>query len=210
MDKYEITVATFNRLADAYQDKYMHSDFYIDTYDTFCELVTNDSAAILEVACGPGNITKYLLKKRPGFIIEGIDLAPKMVELAKVNNPTASFYVMDSRKVSGINQQFDAIMCGFCFPYLSKEDVANFIVDARYLLKKGGILYISTMEDDYEKSGFQTSSAGDQVYIHYHQFEYISHHLGANGFNIIEIKRKAFPQEKGLPTTDLFVFAQAN
>ena len=103
MDKYEITVGTFNKLADAYQEKYMHFDFYFDTYDTFCELVTNDSAAILEVACGPGNITKYLLNKRPGFKIEGIDLAPNMVELAKVNNPTASFQVMDSRKVSVIN-----------------------------------------------------------------------------------------------------------
>lgn len=60
--------------------------------------MTNDSAAIVEVACGPGNITKYLLNKRPGFKIGGIDLAPNMVELAKVNNPTASFQVMDSRK----------------------------------------------------------------------------------------------------------------
>jgi len=210
MDKYEITIGTFNKLANVYQEKYMHFDFYFDTYDTFCELVTNSNAAILEVACGPGNITKYLLNKRPGFKIEGIDLAPNMVELAKVNNPTASFQVMDSRKVSTINQQFDAIMCGFCFPYLSKEDVAKFIVDARNLLKKDGILYISTMEDDYEKSGFQTSSAGDKVYIHYHQFEYINHHLRTNGFKIIEVKRKAFPEEKGLPATDLFVFAQVN
>lgn len=101
-------------------------------------------------------------------------------------------------------------MCGFCFPYLSKKGVAKFIVDARYLLKKDGILYISTMEDDYEKSGFQTSSVGDQVYIHYHKFEYINHHLSTNGFKIIEVKRKAFSEEKGSPTTDLFVFAQAN
>jgi len=209
MDKYEITVGTFNKLADAYQEKYMDDDFYFDTYDTFCELITNDNAAILDVACGPGNISKYLLNKRPGFKIEGIDLAPNMVGLARINNPSASFQVMDSREISAINKQFDAIMCGFCFPYLSREDVARFIDDARKLLKNDGIFYISTMEDDYQKSGFQTSGAGDQVYIHYHRFEYISHHLNSNGFKIIEVKRKAFPKEKGLPATDLFVFAQA-
>jgi len=210
LDKYQVTVGTFNKLADAYQEKYMNFDFYFDTYDKFCELVANDSATILEVACGPGNITKYLLSKCAGFKIEGIDLAPNMVELARANNPTANFQVMDSRKISVITKKFDAILCGFCFPYLSKEDVARFIADARCLLKKGGILYLSTMEDDYEKSGFQKSSAGDRVYIHYHQFEYINHHLIANGFRIIEVSRKAFPNENGPSTTDLFVFAQAN
>lgn len=209
MDKYQITIDTFNRLADAYQDKYMDFDFYWDTYDTFCGLVTREGAAILEVACGPGNITKYLLDKRPDFKIEGIDLAPNMVKLALANNPAASFQVMDSRKMTAIGRQFDAIMCGFCFPYLSKKDIAKFFVDARSLLKTGGILYVSTMEGDDEKSGFQTSGAGDKVYIYYHQFEYINHHLKLNGFKTIEVKRKAFPEDKGLPATDLFVFAQA-
>ena len=96
MDKYEITVDTFNKLAGKYQEKYMDFDFYVDTYDTFCDLVSNHKAVIFEIACGPGNITKYLLSKRSDFKIEGVDLAPKMVELARANNPTASFYVLDS------------------------------------------------------------------------------------------------------------------
>ena len=100
-------------------------------------------------------------------------------------------------------------MCGFCTPYLSKEDVAKLIIDIRALLKTDGILYLSTMEDDYEKSGFQTSSDGDQVYIHYHQLEFLKLHLDENRFRIIDIKRKAFPVENETPTTDLFVFAQA-
>ena len=209
MDKYEITVDTFNKLAGKYQEKYMDFDFYFDTYDTFCDLVSNDKAAIFEIACGPGNITKYLLKKRPGFKIEGIDLAPNMVELARANNPTASFHVLDSRDISSVNRKFDAVMCGFCTPYLSKEDVAQLIIDIRALLKADGILYLSTMEDDYEKSDFQTSSDGDRVYLHYHKLDFLKLHLEANRFRIIDIKRKAFPIENGTPATDLFVFAQA-
>lgn len=209
MDKYEITVSTFNKLADQYQQKYMDFDFYFDTYDRFCELVTDDNAAIFEIACGPGNITRYLLNKRPGFRIEGIDLAPGMVALARANNPTASFRVMDSRAISEISKKFDAVVCGFCIPYLSKDDVARLVVDVRALIEKDGIFYLSTMEDDYEKSGFQTSEAGDRVYIHYHQLDYLSHHLEASGFKILDVTRKAFPAEKGMPATDLFIFAQA-
>ena len=209
MDKYEITVDTFNKLAGKYQEKYMNYDFYFDTYDTFCDLISNDKAAIFEIACGPGNITKYLLNRRPDFKIEGIDLAPNMVELARANNPTANFHVLDSRDISGVNKKFDAVMCGFCTPYLSKDDVAKLIIDIRALLNTDGILYLSTMEDDYEKSDFQTSSDGDRVYIHYHQLDFLKLHLDANRFRIVDIKRKAFPGEKRTPATDLFVFAQA-
>ena len=209
MDKYEITVDTFNKLAGKYQEKYMDFEFYFDTYDTFCDLISNDKAAIFEIGCGPGNIAKYLLTKRPDFKIEGIDLAPNMVELARANNPKASFHVLDSRDISSVNKKFDAVMCGFCTPYLSKEDVAKLIIDIRALLKADGILYLSTMEDDYEKSDFQTSSDGDRVYIHYHKFDFLKLHLDANRFRIVDIKRKAFPVENGTPATDLFVFAQA-
>jgi ubiquinone/menaquinone biosynthesis C-methylase UbiE len=209
VDKYEITVSTFNKLADKYQQKYMDFDFYFETYDAFCELVENDNASIFEIASGPGNITRYLLNKRPGFKIEGIDIAPNMVELARANNPAASFQIMDSREISSINKKFDAVMCGFCIPYLGKEDVAKLIADVRALLKKDGIFYLSTMEDDDARSGFQTSDAGDRVFIHYHQLDYLEHHLETNGFKIAGIKRKAFPVEKGEPVTDLFIFAQA-
>lgn len=209
MNKYEVTLDTFNRLADKYESKFMNFDFYFDTYDTFCELVNKANAKIFEIACGPGNITKYLLGKRPDYKIYGIDLAPNMVSLAKKNNPDATFEVMDSRHISNVQGEYDAIMCGFCTPYLSKSDVIKLIKDMRALLSAGGILYISTMEDKDSRSGFRTSDTGDQVYIHYHQFEYLEVHLKSNGFEIVNVERKQFPVESGEPITELFIYAKA-
>jgi 2-polyprenyl-3-methyl-5-hydroxy-6-metoxy-1,4-benzoquinol methylase len=209
MNKYETTVATFDKLAEKYQEKYMDFDFYIDTYDAFCDLIKNERAEVLDVACGPGNITKYVLSRHPTFKIHGFDLSPKMIGLARYNNPIATFEVMDSRHVNKISKRYDAVICGFCFPYLSKEDIARFIQNLRDILKENGLIYLSTMEGNEERSGLETSSAGDQVYIHYHQFEFISYHLEKNGFKIIEVIRKDFPVENGIPTTDLIVFAQA-
>lgn len=209
MDKNKISVNTFNRLADKYQQKYMDFDFYFDTYDAFCELVEDDSAAILDIACGPGNITRYVLNKRPGFRIDGIDLAPRMVELARINNPKASFEVMDSRDIGSIGKTYDAVISGFCTPYLDRNEVSKLIADVRGLLKKGGVFYLSTMEDAYEKSAPQTSDSGDRVYIYYHRMEFLERHLVASGFRVIEARRKAFPADNGLPATDLFVYARA-
>jgi SAM-dependent methyltransferase len=202
-------VDTFNRLAEKYQQKYLDFDFYFDTYDTLCELVGDAHAAILDLACGPGNIARYLLKKRSGYRIDGIDLAPRMVELARANNPDASFEVMDCRDIASIGKKYDAVISGFCTPYLDRDEVAKLIEDVRRLLKSGGIFYLSTMEDAYEKSTLQTSDSGDRVYIYYHQLEFLEHCLLSSGFSVVETRRKAFPVESGPPVTDLFIFSRA-
>jgi len=208
MDKYQITVGTFDKLAQKYQDKYMHMDFYQDTYDTFCNYITKHNAHIFEIGCGPGNITQYLLNKLPKLKIIATDLSPNMVALAKQNNPQAECFVLDSRDINKVKQTFDAIMCGFCLPYLSKNDIKCLIKDSQKILNPDGIIYLSTMEDYDNKSGFQTSSSGDQVYIHYHQSEFLVNTLLECGFEILDTTRKSFPAEIGTPATDLFIIAK--
>ena len=209
MDKYEITVSTFNKLAKKYQDKYMDFDFYFDTYDKLCELLSTPNAHILDVGCGPGNIAKYLLERKPSFRLHGIDMAPNMIELAKINNPTGQFEVMDSRSINQLRAEYDAIICGFCMPYISKLDVENLIRHARRKLKPSGVLYISTMEGEDIRSGYQTSKAGDQVYIHYYQAKYILALLEQNHFEVIDVMRKTIPDDSEQPATDMFIYAKA-
>lgn len=91
MDNNALSVDTINRLAKQYQDKYMDFNHYFDRYDTFCQLLHTKNASVLEIGCGPGNVTRYLLNKRSDLQNTGLDLAPNMIELAKANNPTAHF-----------------------------------------------------------------------------------------------------------------------
>ena len=83
MDRYKETFETWNKVASLYQEKFMKLDFYNETYNFICNSIIKDSAKLLEIGCGPGNITKYLLTQRPDFNIYGIDIAPNMIELAK-------------------------------------------------------------------------------------------------------------------------------
>lgn len=209
MDEFEITIDTFNRRAVEYQTKYMDFEFYFESYDAFCQLLPVGPLDMLEIACGPGNVTRYLLKKRPDLRIVGIDLAPKMIELARVINPEVDYRVMDSRAISTLGGPVDAIMCGFCIPYLSQHDVVRLIKDARQLLSEGGIFHLSTMEGDYSQSGLQTNSMGDQVVTHYYTAEFLQQQLRQSGFEILETTRKKFDFEGSQPATDLFIYAQA-
>ncbi|TPH12226.1 class I SAM-dependent methyltransferase [Litorilituus lipolyticus] len=204
-----ISVKTFDKLAQKYQDKYMDFRFYHDTYDKLCQYIKPSTAKILDVACGPGNISKYLLSKLPNCQVLGIDMAPKMVELAQQNVPQASFLVMDCRDFSVSPHGYEAVVCGFFTPYLSKPEIVTLIANIRKHIVIGGVLYISTMEGEYNNSGLQTSSAGDQVFIYYHQYPFFEEVLARSGFKVINVKRKTFPVEEGEATTDMFIYAEA-
>jgi trans-aconitate methyltransferase len=208
MDKNENAVNIFNKMAQGYQDKFMNVDLYADTLDFFCKSIKIENAEVLELACGPGNITQYLLNKHPDFKLLGTDLAPNMIELAKINNPTAQFEIMDCRKISELNKKYNGIMCGFCLPYLSKEEAIQLISDAAKLLKPKGLLYISTMEDDYNKSAFKKGTAGDEIFMHYHQGAYLTHALQINDLKILKLKRQDYPTQDDTQTTDLIIIAE--
>lgn len=195
MDKTKLTVDTYNQVAQAYQDKFMDLDIYNATYDRFCDRVAKQHPAIFEIGCGPGNITRYLLTKRPDFKIEAIDLAPNMIKLAQINNPAADFKVMDCREIDTITSRYDGIMCGFCMPYLSKEECMKMIRDSAALLNSNGIIYCSVVEDAYEKSGLVTSSNGEhQVYIYCHEAVYLKQAFDENGFEQVDEFRISYPR----------------
>ena len=208
MNKTPTAAEVFNKLATHYQSKFMDVGLYADTLNLFCKSIAKKDADVLELACGPGNITKHLLSKRPDFKILGTDLAPNMIELAKANNPTASFEVMDCRDIDKLTKKYDGVMCGFCLPYLTKEEAIKLITDASILLNAKGVLYISTMEDDYSKSGLKKGSTGDEIFMNYHQAAYLTTALKENGFNIIKLKRQDYPMQYGTKTVDLILIAE--
>lgn len=188
----------------------MDVNLYGDTFDFFCKAITKTNAEVLELACGPGNITRYLLNKRADLKILGTDLAPNMVKLAKANNPEAEFKVMDCRQLGKLHKKYSAIMCGFCLPYLSKEETAKLISDASLLLNPNGVIYLSTMEDDYNKSAFKKGSTGEEIFMHYYTADFLVQMLEENKFNVIDLQRKKYPSAEGTEITDLVIIAKKN
>ena len=204
MDINRPAVALFDKYADDYQGKYMDISLYHDTLDLFCAQVRPNGAHILELACGPGNITQYLLQKRPDFQILATDLSPNMLKLAQANNPNAQFDYLDCTALDTLDTLFDGIVCGFGLPYLSKEEALHLIGAAAERLMPNGLLYLSTMEDDYNKSGIQHSSKGDELYMYFHEAGYLKDAIEAHHLNILMLERKV---QADPPVTDLILVA---
>lgn len=198
MNPYTITFENWNKLGEIYQEKFMDFDLYNDTYDAFCDAVAVENAQILDLGCGPGNISKYLLSKRPDFQITAIDVAPKMIELAKKNNPTAKFELMDVRDLEKLkNRKFDGIISGFCLPYLSAADAKKLMAKCAQLFTQKGVIYLSFMEGNPEDSGYIKGSTGDKVYFYYHELDELKKILKNNNFSDFSIYKKDFFKADG-------------
>jgi SAM-dependent methyltransferase len=95
--------------------------------------------SILDVACGTGEHAKLLA---PEFSVDGIDLEPEFVEIARRKVPSGTFSIADMRSFD-IGKKYDVVQCLFSsIGYVTQGDdvVRAFECFARHLAEGGVIL----------------------------------------------------------------------
>jgi 2-polyprenyl-3-methyl-5-hydroxy-6-metoxy-1,4-benzoquinol methylase len=208
MNRNKDAVDVFDKWADLYQSKYMNVDRYSSSIDLFINETRKIGTRVLDIACGPGNIARYLLGKFPDMNLLGIDLAPSMIKLARVNNPNANFQVMDSRNIQELEQNFDGIIAAFVLPYLDKSEVISLVANISQLLTSNGILYLSTIEGRPEDSGLRKGSTGDEVYQHYYEGSFLINLLENSGLCLIDQQRSIKGEKTDASDNELVIIAK--
>ncbi|WP_346857491.1 class I SAM-dependent methyltransferase [uncultured Draconibacterium sp.] len=210
MNKFDISIQKFDQFASEYATRFKNIDAYSKHFEKFCELTNQQNPAVLELACGPGNVTRYLKQTFHSPQIIAIDLAPAMIKIARENVEDVDFRIMDVRNILTLDQQFDCIMCSFCLPFLSKNDSFKLIADCSKKLKSNGVLYISTMEGDESKAGFESTrfSGNSKVYFNYHKKTDLQNALLQNGFKTEYTIEQDYAEQDGRLTTDLIFIAK--
>lgn len=196
----------FDSHADVYAAKFMDVSAYGSLLDEFLRLVPKD-ARLLELGCGPGNVTRYLLDRRPDVHITATDIAPKMIELCKSVVPEATHLVMDCRQPELQETGFDAIVIAFVLPYLRMDESRQLMQWAAGKVRENGVLYLSTMEGTPDRCGIRLPSSGQGpgTYMSYYTESWIQDTLHEAGFHTQVTERVQVSEDAD---TDLIVICR--
>lgn len=190
-------INVWNKLANLYEERFMKLPIYNETYSFFTNHLASENSAILELGCGPGNITAALLKINPQLHILATDYASNMVELAKKNNPQIEVQVLDAKLIHTLNLKFDGIIAGFVAPYLTAEELKKLACDVYLQMNDEGLFYLSFVAGEPSQSSFQTGSTGDRLFFNFHSLHEISTSLEELGFIILQIFVVPYQKENG-------------
>lgn len=207
MDPGEQAARIFDRYAARYAAKYADVGRYIPSLGAFLDLLPEGSD-VLELACGPGNVSTVLLTRRPDLRLLGTDLAPAMLAIAREQLPGATFERMDQRAMRTLGRRFHGIVCAFGLPYLNAGEVTALIADAAAVLRSGGALYLSTMEEVPARSAWEGPTEQERILMHYHAGADVVRDLMNAGLQVRHTHRSSYADTHGKPVTDLMLVAQ--
>ncbi|MEM4325817.1 MAG: class I SAM-dependent methyltransferase [Candidatus Pacearchaeota archaeon] len=115
---------------------------HISRYDFAAKFVINK--VVLDIACGTGYGSAYLLKKGRAKKVYGGDISPEAINYAKkkYRNKKLFFKVMDATKMPFKNNFFDVIISFETIEHIS--EYTEFLCECKRVLKKNGRIIIST------------------------------------------------------------------
>ena len=199
----------YNIWADQY-DTNSNKTRDLDTKSTIKTLNKFDFSKVIELGCGTGKNTTFLLKKAVEII--GLDFSQEMLNKAKakIKDERVEFRKADLTKSWEIDNDFaDLITCSLTLEHI--KNLNHIFNQANLKLKKNGLFFISELHPFKQYSGskakYETENGTKEleVYIH-HISEYIDDAKN-NGLEFVEMK-EWFDEntENGIPRLISFVF----
>ncbi len=125
----------YNQIADKYkQSKILPFRIHVEKYSFFKLLGDMNHKNVLDLACGEGIYTREI-KNRGAEIVYGVDISPKMIELAQSEeektNLGIKYKVMDVATMGKI-QPFDIVCATYLLNYARTKDQLVAFVQSIY------------------------------------------------------------------------------
>jgi len=191
-----------------------------DVLPAFLDLVPPGSR-VLDVGCGEGRLSRAL--RRRGHDVVGIDVAPRLIELALQSDPGGNYRVAQAEELPLADGEFDVVIAFNVL--MNVDDPATAVREAARVLRRGGRLCASIVhplasagswrEDvfivgHYLQARPHEERVGDLVFANVHRpLEMWSRFLEDAGLlfeTLLEPKRESMPHWSRVP---MFLFLRA-
>ncbi|MBR3313233.1 MAG: methyltransferase domain-containing protein [Atopobiaceae bacterium] len=139
----ELTIREFTKAAEVYDgDKAGIYEMCRDDYPPILrELLDFDFEDLLDVGCGTGPMIELLASELPGKNYTGIDLTPRMIEVANRKGiDGARFVVGDAEDLPFDSESFDIVICANSFHHYPRPQC--FFDEVARVLRPGGRLVL--------------------------------------------------------------------
>lgn len=164
--------------------------------------------SICDMGCGPGHVAKYLHEL--GANVFGLDLSPKMIEIARKMNPGIKFQVGDMFALDIPDESLGGIVSFYSICNISKESLRKAVFkEIHRVLKARGLLLISF------HSGNKTIDEKDlwgisiSMKFYLHQPTLIRNLLEEERFTIQDLMtREPYPPEVEYQSQRTYILAQ--
>lgn len=210
VDYNAVSVACFDKHASNYADKYFDLRDYHSYYDMLLQHLPATACRVLDLACGPGNVTAYLSQQRPALSFDCVDRSAAMLAHVQRRLPYAKPILADCRDLSQLSPGYDAAAFCFGLSYFDDADASLVLQQLCAVLKPGAILLLSTVAGDAANNGVQTNAAGDSVISFFRSQAEINHLLASAGFDLLLSETVASPANASQISQDLVLLARVS
>ena len=135
--------STYNKIAKDWMQDHHGDTWWVEGTDKYLSFF-QPNASILDVGCGAGEKSKYLVKK--GFKVTGIDFSEEMIALAKEQVPAGKFFVKDIKQPLDLEDAFDGVFAQAVLLHIPKKEVSSVLKNIIAPLKTGGYFYAAVKE----------------------------------------------------------------
>jgi ubiquinone/menaquinone biosynthesis C-methylase UbiE len=184
----------------------------LDRKATIETLSKYDFDNVLELGCGTGKNTEWLITKAKDII--GLDFSEEMLDKAKskIKSDKIRFQQADLKKPWEIENGFaDLITCSLTLEHI--EDLDFIFNQAHQKLKVGGKFFISELHPARQylgsKAKYETENGTEELEVYLHHLSDYLDDAKKNTFNLIEINEWFDNQpEIEVPRLISFVFSK--
>lgn len=158
MTKKNNVYESYEKIADWFDEHRSRTLFEKPYLDLAIEYL-KPHAKILDLGCGMGEpIAKYFADK--GYQLTGIDGSQKMIDMATVRVPNATFIVGDMRECA-LGEKFDCVIAWHSFFHLSPDDQRAMFKIFENHMNPGGVLLFTSGPDAAE---VWSDNGGENLY----------------------------------------------
>ena len=173
--------AVYDKLAADWALKIPEETWGFGEFDKFIKLL--GEGRVLDLGCASGNHSKLLVDA--GLNVVGIDISPKMIEVATRKVPDAKFFVGDTLDLQFPRAYFDSIYTRAALLHIPKRKIKKVVGSLHEILRKKGIIYVALKEGKGEREIFDEEEKVSRFSAFYKESEFKKFLEEAN-FEVIE------------------------